>query len=380
MSALIGLDGFVDEIIAVVGTRHDPDHYEPVESIAAMAGKILAASGESSNYELVVKQRKLGGNGPIMANALAALGLDVTYIGSLGHPHLDPVFGDFAARARVISIADPGHTDALEFADGKLMLTKTEILADVNWDNLVARVGRPELMKMMGSSVLVGLLNWTMLPRMGEIWDHLLADVLPHLPRENRALFIDLADPEKRPREDLKSALTKVARFQEHVDVILGLNLKESAQVAAVLGLPDRPDREATIEADAAAIRQALGLSCVVIHPRKSAAAATATESAHFPGPFVPNPVISTGAGDHFNAGFCLGRVAGLGLVESLCAGVASSGYYVRTARSASASELAGFVAELRGPEGEPAGSFADDREFVQRVPEQFRFRFTKVM
>jgi len=350
--AVIGLDGFVDEIVAVVETRHSPDHFDPVASIAAMAGKILAASGESSNYELVVRQRKLGGNGPIMANALASLGLGVTYIGSLGHPHLDPVFLDFAGRARVISIADPGHTDALEFADGKLMLGKTGTLADVNWDNLVARVGRPELAALMGGSALVGLLNWTMLPRMGEIWDHLLAEVLPLFPREGRTLFVDLADPEKRTRDDLKAALATIARFQDHVDVTLGLNLKESAQVAAVLGLPDRLDREATVEGDAAAIRHALDLSCVVIHPRRSAAAATAGGSAHFPGPFIPKPLISTGAGDHFNAGFCLGRVLGLGLEESLCAGVASSGHYVRTARSATASELAGFVAELPGPEG----------------------------
>jgi len=86
MKAVLGFDGFVDEIISVVDKRHGPDDYEPVESIAAMARKILAASGESSNYELIVKHRKLGGNGPIMANALASLGLDVTYIGNLGYP------------------------------------------------------------------------------------------------------------------------------------------------------------------------------------------------------------------------------------------------------------------------------------------------------
>ena len=352
MKAVLGFDGFVDEIIAVVDKRHGPDHYEPVESIAAMARKILGASGESSNYELIVKQRKLGGNGPIMANALASLGLDVTYIGNLGHPDVHLVFRDFAARARVISIAEPGHTDALEFADGKLMLGKLQSLGDVNWANLVERVGQPELSAMMGGATLIGMLNWTMLPRMGEIWDRLLEEVFPAGPKAGRTLFVDIADPEKRTREDLRGALATMAKFQEHADVILGLNLKEAAQVAEVLGLPDRADREATVEEDAAAIRRALGLGCVVIHPRKVAAAALESESARFPGPFVQSPRISTGAGDHFNAGFCLGRVLGLGLEESLCAGVASSGYYVRTARSASAIELAGFIEELPAPEG----------------------------
>jgi len=352
LRAMIGLDGFVDEIVAVVDKRYDLDRYDPVESIAAMARKILGAAGESSNYELVVKQRKLGGNGPIMANALAWLGLDDTYIGNLGHPHLDPVFREFAARAKVISIAEPGHTDALEFADGKLMLCKTEPLNGVNWENLVAHVARPELVALVGGSTLVGMVNWTMLPRMGEIWEKLLDEVLPQVPRGGRTLFIDLADPEKRTRDDLRDALGTIARFGDHVDVILGLNLKEATQVADVLGLPDRADREATIEEDTAAIRRALGLACVVIHPRRAAAAATAAGSARFAGPFIAQPLISTGAGDHFNAGFCLGRILGLGLEESLCAGVASSGYYVRTARSATAAELAGFVADLPGPEG----------------------------
>jgi sugar/nucleoside kinase (ribokinase family) len=352
MSAVLGFDGFVDEIIAVVDKRHGPDRYDPVESIAAMARKILGASGESSNYELIVKQRKLGGNGPIMANALASLGLGVTYIGNLGYPDVHLVFRDFAARAKVISIAEPGHTDALEFADGKLMLGKLQTLGDVNWETLLTRVGKAELSALMGGATLIGMLNWTMLPRVGEIWDKLLEEILPDGPKAGRTLFVDLADPEKRTREDLRGALHTVSRFQEQVDVILGLNLKEATQVADVLGLPDRPDREATIEQDAAEIRQALGLACVVIHPRKAAAAATETESARFPGPFVQLPKISTGAGDHFNAGFCLGRILGMGLEESLCAGVASSGYYVRTAQSPSALELAGFIEELPAPEG----------------------------
>jgi sugar/nucleoside kinase (ribokinase family) len=88
-----------------------------------------------------------------------------------------------------------------------------------------------------------------------------------------------------------------------------------------------------------------------VIHPRRGAAAAIQGESATFSGPFVQQPKISTGAGDHFNAGFCLGRVLGFGLEESLCVGVATSGYYVRTADSPTAKQLADFIAELPPPQ-----------------------------
>src|SRR6476620_2513803 len=179
--ALIGLDGFVDEIIAVVDKRHDEEWYEPVKTIAVFADKIARASGQSTNLELVVKRMKLGGNGPIMANAMAAAGVDVTYVGNLGYPQLHPVFNELAQRARVHSIAEPGHTDALEFEDGKLMLGKHQALKDVNWRNLIERVGLAKLTQMFAEAKLVAVLNWTMLPYLGDIWSKLMSEVFPQL-------------------------------------------------------------------------------------------------------------------------------------------------------------------------------------------------------
>ena len=349
LRALVGLDGFVDEIIAVVDHRYDLDHYERVETIARMAQKIQAAAGKSSNYELIVTRRKLGGNGPIMANALATLGLEVCYVGCLGHPEIDPVFAEFAQRAEVISIANPGFTNALEFADGKLMLSKLESLHEINWANLTARLPVEELIRRFTACSLIGLLNWTELPGLTAIWDHLIAEVFPHLARTERILFIDLVDPEKRTVADIRAALATLTRFQDQVDVVLGLNLKEATQVAAALELPPPG---ADLPATAAAIRSTLGLTCVVIHPREGAVAALAEGTAAILGPFVEHPLISTGAGDHFNTGFCLGRVLGLGLPECLAAGVATSGFYVRTAESPTTTELADFLDALPAPEG----------------------------
>ena len=351
IKATIGLDGFVDEIIAVVDKRHDGGQYDAVRTIDDLARKIRGAAGQSSNYELVVKHVKLGGNGPIMANALGSIGVAVTYIGNVGYPVVHPAFEELERKCNVVSIGEPGHTDALEFDDGKLMLGKHQTLQDVNWDNLISRVGRERLKELMNGSQLIGMVNWTMLPHMSRIWAKLLDEVIPNAERHNRRLFIDLADPEKRTHGDIMDALKLLQRFQDQVDVILGLNLKESLEIADVLGLPGRSAPEDAIEDNARAIRQELGLACVVIHPRRGAAAAIDGESATFAGPFVHQPKISTGAGDHFNAGFCLGRVLGMGLQESLCVGVATSGYYVRTAQSPTAVQLADFIAELPAPQ-----------------------------
>jgi sugar/nucleoside kinase (ribokinase family) len=355
IKSMVGFDGFVDEIIAVVDKRHDFEKYDPIRTIAELGAKISNAAGKSSNYELIVKQMKLGGNGPIMANALASAGVNVTYLGGLGYPNVHPVFEDFAKRSHAISIGEPGHTDALEFDDGKLMLGKITAMNDVNWNNMVQRVGSEEKLKsLIQDARLIAMVNWTMLPYMSQIWEKMLERGIPNRQGgqgASRTLFVDLADPEKRNHADIRHAMDLLTKFEKQVDVVLGLNLKESGEICDVLGIPVPSDPEAAIEATAASIRKKLDINCVVVHPRRAAAAATRDSSATFFGPFILQPKISTGAGDHFNAGFCLGRTLGFSLEESLCTGVATSGYYVRTADSPTCRQLSEFVGALPSPQ-----------------------------
>src|SRR5499427_9833979 len=95
MSAFVGLDGFVDEILHVVDKRESADKYQRLPTIAQLAERLAAAAGRSTNIELVSQMTKLGGNGPIMANALASFGMKVIYLGILGYPGLHPVFSEF---------------------------------------------------------------------------------------------------------------------------------------------------------------------------------------------------------------------------------------------------------------------------------------------
>lgn len=354
MTVLVGFDGFVDEICAIVERRDSASRFTTVPTIADFAGKIGRAAGQSSNYEIIVNRQQLGGNGPNLGNALATFGLDVTCVGSLGYPEVHPAFADFARRADLRSIAPPAHTDALEFGDGKLMLGKLEPLAQITWENLLDRLGAETFEHLLARSRLIGLVNWTMIPQMSRIWARLIRDVLPNLPESRhgrRMVFVDLADPEKRSRNDLRYALKLLAKMQEFVDVTLGMNLKEAQQVCETLGVPPPLERDSTIEAAAARVRRTLGLGCCVIHPRTGASAATTQARASFAGPFVRDPKISTGAGDHFNAGFVLGQTLNLPLEQCLCAGVATSGHFVRSGRSPTVTELTEFIADL--PEAE---------------------------
>src|SRR5207247_3566766 len=179
LRAFVGLDGFVDEIVHAVDKREDAQNFERLGTISALSKRISAAAGKSTNIELVNQRMKLGGNGPIMANALASLGVKVTYVGALGYPTLHPVFNDFAQHAEVHSIAEAGHTDAVEFDDGKIMLVKSSQLNEITWHNLQARFGRDRFIEVYSTADLVAFVNWTMIPCMSEIWAALLEEFCP---------------------------------------------------------------------------------------------------------------------------------------------------------------------------------------------------------
>jgi len=348
LQVMIGLDGFVDSIIAVVDKRESATKYRRVATLAAFGERIARAAGCSTQAELVVERVKLGGNGPIMANALAATGMQVTSVGNLGYPSVHPAFAELAQRATVISIAEAASTDALEFEDGKLMLGKREPLATVTWDNLVARVGRDRLFALFRESDLIGLQNWTMLPHMSGIWQHVLDEICPTLPAApRRPFFFDLADPEMRDACDIKRATELIARFEKHFNTTLGLNEKEAFEVGRVLGYSGANAGDDAVKAVAKFIWDKLRISAVVVHPRAYAVAASRGGVVKVDGPFTPKPLISTGAGDHFNAGYALGRMVGAEADVALQIGVATSGYYVRQAKSPSVADLVKFLKEL---------------------------------
>jgi sugar/nucleoside kinase (ribokinase family) len=361
LPVLLGFDGFVDSIIDVVDKRRSADDYDTIATLADFGQRISDAAGKSSNFELVTKLRKLGGNGPIMANAMAAAKLGVTYIGCVGKAAVDPVFEEFTQRAEVHSLADPGYTDALEFHDGKLMLGKYDHVASLGAEDLDRAIGAETFRQLVERSALLGMINWVMMPGSETIWRKLIDDVLPHVsPTVNgkpRRIFIDLCDPAKRTDEDLKRALGLITEMGTHAEVIFGMNLSEADHVCRILGHKPPADIGKHIQDTAAVIREKLAVTAAVIHPRQGAAAALRTvageiETGWFDGPFVQQPRLSTGAGDNFNAGFCLGLLAELSVEQALCVGTATSGFYVRNARSPELTELIDFCRELPPPEG----------------------------
>ncbi|GJM18863.1 MAG: hypothetical protein DHS20C14_10760 [Phycisphaeraceae bacterium] len=364
--ALVGFDGFIDTIARVVDRRRSlaPGDFDAIADIPAFGARVASAAGRSSNVEIAVTERRFGGNGPLLAGAMGQLGARVTYIGCVGREDdaraLDPIFEPFAARCHAVhSIAPPGLTDALEFSDGKVMLGKPANVQRPTWEVLRARFGLDGVREMVRGTRVVGIVNWVMMVGVEGIWRGLIDDVLSGMERDaaQRRVFLDLCDPAKRTDEDIARAIGLIRELDAVCPVTLGLNLAESERIARVAGAEPFDDSHnaalgTAVRATAESIRAAMGIECVVVHPRQGAAAADASgASAWFDGPFTSAPKLSTGAGDHFNGGFAFAQCGGLGLEECLAAACGVSGAYVRDAQSPTAERLCAFLRDLPGPD-----------------------------
>lgn len=345
-TALVGLDGFVDIIVHPVDQRYGPgDDYKAIREIRTFGERILAAAGKSTNIEMAKKREKLGGNGPILANAIYEAGVPTRYIGAIGDPQPHPVFEKFAQSTDAISLAEPSITHALEFKDGKIMLGLMSSMSEITYRRIIDKMGEGALFDLLSRSDLVALVNWTMTPYMTSVLQSLIDKVYPNLgPRDHRCFFFDLADPQKRSDADLLTVLKLFNRFCAFGPVTLGLNLKEAQQVGKVLGCKERGETADDLQAMARDIRAQLNLDCVVVHPTDCAACATKNDTFYTDGFYTDDPVITTGAGDHFNAGFMTARLLGISPAASLLIGCAFSGYYVRNADSPSLGQIRSFI------------------------------------
>lgn len=341
-----GFDAFVDEMISVVEERSSLTQWTAVPTIARFGELISAAAGKSSLREIVVPRMDAGGCTVNMGDGLATMGIPFHAFATFGEP-VHAAFTEFTKKCASFRSwgAMPGRTLAFEFTDGKYMFSSISQLADFTAEHLGKMLADGYYRQCCEQAKLLALTDWSMYPHMTACWQKLNTEVFSKLPHR-LPLYLDLVDPSSRAEADIVSMLQTVSSFEKNTDTILGLNGVEANVVARVLGIAKADETEAAISAQAAAIREKLNIMGVTIHCVKIAAMANATGSSAVAGPYCPKPKKSTGAGDRFNAGFCAGTLLQLPPEERLLLGCASSGFFVREARSATAEELTSFIAK----------------------------------
>lgn len=347
---IAGFDGFIDTFIRV----------EQPSTMAELGPKITAAAGIAASYPAQHNGDKFGGNGPLLASALHGIhdgAIDLTYIGAMGRDAILPIFADALAKktSQLYTLAEPAHSDCLEFDDGKVMLSDMRSCSEITWERMLEVVGADTLDTLLQESDFIGAVNWGKLPHVGEIWNQ-IALRLGQLGVEKKKLpfFMDLAEFEQRPQTDLKRLLADLPVITEQCHTILSFNLKEAWQMGAYFGADYSGQKSPEAVAELASyLKERITADRIVIHPNDGAACASAAGTVYLAGPVVKTPLISTGAGDNFGAGCLSGSLLGLDDLGMLLCGVCCSGYFVRTGESPTFAQI-GELIELWVNDGLP--------------------------
>lgn len=338
---ICGFDGFIDTFI----------HLRQPASMADFGPSVAAAAGIAASYVSEHKGDKFGGNGPLIAAALSDIHqnqIDLSYIGALGKDAVLPIYqAALGDKIRSLyTLAEPAHSDCLEFEDGKVMLCDMRSCAEITWERLLDCVGSEALDRHLRKTQFIAAVNWGKLPHVGTIWTQ-LAERLRQLNRAAKEVlfFMDLAEFEQRSQEAVEDLLHRLGPITKQCNTILSFNLKEAWQMADHFGGSFHGISAAEEVTELACFLQSnIAVDRIIIHPNDGAACASAAQTVYIPGPHCKQPLISTGAGDNFGAGCIAAALAGMDDREILLAGNCASGHFVRSGRSASFADMCALL------------------------------------
>lgn len=341
LKAVVGFDGFVDTFIRMLR----PD------SMAELGPKITEAAGIAASYSVDHQGDKFGGNGPLFAAAFSDLfanKMDLSYIGGIGKDEVEPIFAKALAGKvnRLYPIAPSAHSDCLEFTDGKIMLGDFDACEEITLERMLENMGQEAVDQELSQCDIISAVNWGKLPNVGEIWSY-LASHSAELGRRAKevVMFMDLAEFEHRDAADVQVLIDSLSAITAQFTSFMSFNLKEAWQMGDRFGGNFRGKKDpASVCQLACLLRRHLEVDKVVIHPNSGAACADVNSCVFVPGPYCQSPLISTGAGDNFGAGAMAGSLLGLDDASLLLAGNCTSGYFVRSGRTPTFSDLIHFV------------------------------------
>lgn len=339
-----GFDGFIDAIVRIIKTKQKKKPPVLFTTIKEFGNYILEKQGSSFSLETEQTNNKPGGNMPIMANTLGHLGVHVNCVGAFGYPNRHPVFKNLSSNCRIYSFADAGTSTAFEFNDGKIFLAQMGTLNMLEWNEIKEIIGIDILINLYKESNLLCIVNWSEIDVSTDIWKGLLKDVLPRYTKhEKQIAFFDLSDCSKRSSESITEALTLLKEFTRYTKVILGLNKNEAYLIYKVLY---KKNSDEDLKQLGKKIFEKLAIETLLLHSSKEAIAINKENVFVFKSFFIDHPVISTGAGDNFNAGFCIAQLLQADLESSLIFAHAVSGFYVKTGVSPQLADVIKFLEE----------------------------------
>ena len=339
-----GFDGFIDSIRKPVRQRTESavTYYN---TLVDFADRIKSLSGKSGQVELEVQRIKMGGNAPILSNAIGMLGIKTTCIGSMGFPVAHKAFENISSNCEIISLSEAGESDAIEFDDGKLIVSELGMFRNYDWEYIKKTAGLGNLRKRLLESDLLAFVDWANLQHAESIWEGVLQDIIKPSGRKDFLFFFDLCDPSKKSPVQIDEILDVISSFSFYGKVTLGLNTNEAMAIwSSLTGVV----QTGAVEEAGKFIHYAMTIDTLLIHPIDRTIAFQKRDTIELAGRVVTNPKIQTGGGDNLNAGYIFGLLAGFPLRECMILGMAASGSYIQEGKSATLEDIQRYLTVWR--------------------------------
>jgi hypothetical protein len=337
---LVGFDGYIDRVVRLKKNQKSPP--ELFTHIGELSKRIQERRGRSLDIAVLRQSEKIGGNGTLMAESLGKKGVFTTCIGAMGYPRLGRAFDGLSMLCSLISVEEPALTLALEFNDAKLMLAEVESLDRINWDRLCRVIGKDKIAALIEEADVFAFTNWSGLSQSNDILTAIAKIICPALEKKKRLLFFDLADPSCKTPEQFDVFFRLLEALSPCFDISLGLN---SAETVMVYNRFFKTKKTSFCQTMARELVSKAALQEIIVHGTDWAAASDKGGACEkIKGIKIAAPAILTGAGDNFNAGYCLGKLYSLGLRECLYLGNISATLYVKNGTPAELRELAEFA------------------------------------
>lgn len=337
---VFGFDGYIDQVREIVDERQDRASYSRLRNLHELGDQISTAAAEERSIlmEWVRSEKRTGGHACHVPRALEQFGYRVTMYGMYGKPPKE-IFVDEFRHSEIRSIGEPSYVDAIDLEDGKFMLTDSGDVQSLDWDTLISEVDFDRLADDLDGAALLGMGYWAEISDMISIFDGLADELFPTLSSPPEHVLIDPSDVGKRPTSEIRSGKDALRKIDRISPVTMSANRFETKAIADSLTY-DGSDRS-----DPAAIaREQLGITRFISHEKTQSILTSESESVRMGIPKTDEPVLSTGAGDHFNAGVVIGLIHDLSPEEIVALGNAVAGCFVRQGKSPSHENVRAFL------------------------------------
>jgi hypothetical protein len=243
-----------------------------------------------------------------------------------------------------VSINSPGQSQALEFEDGKIILSELSTFNDYNWSDITHKINLTKFLKRVKRFNLFAVVDWANIPNATDIWQGFLDDIIKPLKRTDILFFFDLCDPSKKSPQEIDEILDLISDYSNYGKVTLGVNENEATKIWLALNGKNQNDSLPTLNEMGLALYKAMNIDTLLIHPSDRSIVFQKNQEVEIKGRWVTNPIVLTGGGDNLNAGYGLGMLLGMDVSHCMILGMAASGSFIQNGKSPTLKDLIEYL------------------------------------